>query len=349
MRGTVAGTIFALMGLMHGALAQPAPAPATTPAPAVPRIDLKLFETAEIDRSKGCTFVLWQDNRDPDKDRYAYAFAETLGRNHVRENARIRVGSETLTFRRIAVGGAKEFGYKSFPYQLYKMDKEDSFLILDLKLQDEPGEVVDVTSGTLTIVRPKLPPFAVSVKGNAGCNTPAASASAPPPQKAPAIEPPGMFEKYAVRPASVPANLKRNAKQKFQCSDKAMSGTFNGYQMSEESALWEIPCEYYAGQMTYVYALVHVLDPATQHTFRTFDAPKGTSRIGLPGTLFGPVWDLKTRTVTSITLEGANDCGIYERHQVTNEGTFALVEFREKTMCDGKKMPPKDFPLIFRR
>lgn len=341
MRRWLAAAFCAVAGVSTGALAQT--------APVTPKIDLKLFETAEVDRSKGCTFVLWQDNRSPDKDRYAYAFAETLGRNHVREASRVKVGSEVLTFRRVAVGGAKEFGYKTFPYQLYKMDKEDSFLILDLKLEDEPGEVVDVTGGTLTIVRPKLPPFALSVKGNAGCNTPAAAGKSVAPAKSNAADVPGMFEKYAVRPATVPAAVKRAAKQKFQCADKAMAGPVNGYQMSEESALWEIPCELNGGQMAHIYAHVYIPDPASQYTFRTFEAPKGKSRIGTPDTLAGPVWDLKTRTVTSVTLEGVGDCGIYERHRVTSEGAFTLVEFREKTKCDGKKMPPKDFPLVFRQ
>jgi hypothetical protein len=332
------------------ALAQTAPA-------VTAKIDLKLFEKAEVDRSKGCTFVLWQKDRDPDKDRYAYSFAETLGKNHTRENARIKVGSDVLTFRRIAVGGAKEFGYKTFPYALYKMEKEESFLIMDLKLEDTPGEVLDVTGGTMTIVRSKLPPFIAEVKGNAGCNTPAAAASvprapAPPPApaRAPAIEPPAMFEKYSVRAASVPAKLRGEAVKSIGCNDKLTRLPVVGYSLSEESAIWEITCnEYAGGTPSTIFALVYTPDPARQYTILKPDIPKGKNRQGHLAELLDVKWDMKTRIVTASYTEGESQCGMFERHQLSADGTFVLLEYREKTQCEGKPMKPAEFPLVYRR
>jgi hypothetical protein len=341
-------------------------APALAQAPAAPaKIDLKLFERAEIDRTKGCTFVLWQDDRDPDKDRFAYVFAETLGRNHVRENARVKIGDTVLTFRRIAVGGAKEFGYKTFPSALYKMDKEDSFLIMDLKLEDSPGEVLDVVGGTMTVIRPKLPPFIAEVKGNAGCNTPAA-ASAPSPapaarapapapapapaSRAPAIEPPAMFEKYAVRPAAVPARLRNEAIKTIGCNDKLTRLPVVGYSLSEESAIWEITCNEYAGDTpSKIFALVYTPDPGKQFKIITPDIPKGKTRQGHVAELLDAKWDMRTRIVTAVYAEGDNNCGMYERHQLANDGSLVLLEYREKTNCDGKSMKPSEFPLVYRR
>lgn len=330
--------------------------PASAPAPA--KIDLKLFEKAEIDRSKGCTFVLWQGNRDPEKDRYAYAFAETLGRNHARENARVKIGNDVLTFRRIAVGGAKEYGYKTFPYALYKAEKSESFLILDLKLEDSPGEVLDIDGGTMTVIRPGLPPFVADVKGNAGCNTPAA---APAPQKAaappapasrlPPLEPPGVFERYSLQPNAIPAKIRNDATKRFGCDDKIMRQGGAGYSLSEESALWELSCQSYAGgAVSKVYALVYTLDPAKQYTFQVPDIPKGKTRQGHLAELMAPKWEVKTRIVTASYTEGnGSDCGVYERHQLTADGTLALIEYREKTICDGKSMKPSEFPLVYRR
>lgn len=335
-------------------------------APAAPaRIDLKLFERGEIDRSKGCSFVLWQNDRDPDKDRFAYVFAETLGRNHVRENARVKIGDTVLTFRRIAVGGAREFGYKTFPSALYKMEKEESFLIMDLKLEDSPGEVVDVVGGTMTVIRPKLPPFTAEVKGNAGCNTPAAAAApapapaahaaatppAPAPAaRAPAIEPPALFEKYAVRPAAVPARLREQAIKTIGCNDKLTRLPVVGYSLSEESAIWEITCNEYAGDVpSKIFALVYTPDPAKQFTIIRPDIPKGKTRQGHVAELLDAKWDMRTRIVTAVYAEGDNNCGMYERHQLASDGSFVLLEYREKPNCDGKSMKPSEFPLVYRR
>jgi len=335
-------------------------------APAAPaKIDLKLFDRAEIDRSKGCTFVLWQDDRDPDKDRYAHLFIETLGRNHVRENARVKIGDTVLSFRRIAVGGAKEFGYKTFPSALYKMDTEESFLIMNLKLEDSPGEVVDVVGGTMTVIRPKLPPFTAEVKGNAGCNTPAAAAPAPkaqapapataavapaPASRAPAIAPPAMFEKYPVRPASVPARLRNEAIKSIGCNDKLTRLPIVGYSLSEESAIWEITCNEYAGDVpSKIFALVYTPDPGKQFTILKPPIPKGKQRQGNLAELLDVKWDMRARIVTASYTEGDGACGMYERHQLAEDGNFVLLEYREKVDCGGKPMKASEFPLVFRR
>ncbi len=205
------------LALAMPAFAQTAPAPA---APSAPKVDLKLFERAEVDRSKGCSFALWQSNRDPEKDRYAYIFVENIGRNSVRENARIKVGNDVLTFKRIAVGGAQEFGSKTFPYALYKADKDASFLILDLKLDVAPGEILEAQGGSMTVIRPGLPPFVAEVKGALGCNIPnaapapaAPAAAAPKRSEAPAPQvekmggTPAMFQKYTVPGNKIPRGM----------------------------------------------------------------------------------------------------------------------------------------------
>ena len=357
MRPSVSGVA---APVVLAALLFEAPALAQAPAaPAAAKIDLKLFEKGEIDRSKGCSFVLWQADRDPEKDRYAYAFVETLGRNHMRENARIKVGSDVLTFRRVAVGGAKEFGYKTFPSALYKADKDASYLIFDLKLADEPGEVTEVEGGTMTVVRPRHPPFVMTVKGNAGCNTPAA---APPPQKRAAVPAPvqpasgpltrpALFERYKVPGNKIPRGMIALAEQKMGCMQEVMRSLgATGYSMSEESALWEISCDTFAYQSVSVFAIVYTPDPAKQFEFLIFDGPKGKVRSTDANQLMSPSWDLKSRIVTGLSKgRAAGDCGTLERHQVGEDGQFTLIEYREKSACDGKMVPPAQWPLIYRR
>jgi len=138
------------------------------------RIDLNLFEKSEIDRSQGCSVALWQDDRDPDKDKYAYLFAESLsGKNHTRQPARIKIGKEVMTLSRVATGG-RTTGFDLYEYQLYKMPTENEFVVMNLKLADEAGESVDVLSGGMILIMKGKPVFRATVKGNAGCATAAA-------------------------------------------------------------------------------------------------------------------------------------------------------------------------------
>ena len=148
------------------------------------KIDLKLFDKAEVDRSKGCSVALWQANRDPDKDRYAFIFAEALtGQNNARQPARIKIGDQVLSLTRVAVGG-KAGGYGLHPYQLYRLAQGDGYAVLELKLGEIEGEAVEIESGSLVLSLPGKQQFKASVKGGAGCMTAAAPPPPAPPQQA---------------------------------------------------------------------------------------------------------------------------------------------------------------------
>ncbi len=338
-----------------GPLAAQTPPPAQAPAPAKPdetKLDLKLFDKAEVDRSKGCSVALWQANRDPDKDRYAFIFSEALsGQNHARQPARIKVGERILTLTRVAIGG-KVGGYGLYPYQLYKLGADDGFVVLDLKLGEIEGEAVEIESGTLTVSMAGKQQARVPVKGGAGCMT--APAAAPPPAAPPAAAAApagldGIFSRYAVRPAQIPRSLPATLKGRFGCDPDMLKSGVTGFQMSEESAIWELPCQRFNIQANAVYALVYLPEPAQNLRFLSFKAPPGKKRTSAPAELMSPEWDVKTRTVTGTALGRSDgDCGVYERHRVGADGEFVLVEYREKVACDGKTTKPEQFPLVYR-
>lgn len=361
--------LFCLADLATANAQSTAPAPATAPAP-LPKIELKLFDKAEVDRSKGCSVVLWQDDRDPDKDRYAYLFVEPLGPNHARTVARVKIGNEVLMFTRIAVGG-RAFGYGLHPWQTYQRGNETSYLLLSLKLEDEPGEIVDIVEGRMTVIQPGKPPFVATVKGNAGCNTPAApaapaparrgeapspipvapSAARPPaPSSAPPVPAvPAMFEKHAVPGSRLPRGMIGVAVQRMGCEEAVMRKGATGYYLSEESSLWEIPCARFAYQASSVFAIVYTPEPSKNFTYVMFDGPKGRVRTTEANQLMSPRWDVARRIVTGISLgRGAGDCGVYERHRLGEDGQFTLIEYRVKETCDGVATKPETFPLIFR-
>jgi len=348
------------------ALAQD-PVPAT-PAPAAAPIDLKLFEKTEVDRSKGCSLGLWQANRDPDKDNFAYVFLENMvGQNHVRQPARIKIGYAVVNLTRVSTGGRNN-GYALYEFQLYKMPGEDQFVVLELKLGELEGEAVEVTGGTMSIIMNGKPVFRSSVKGGAGCMGPPVAASAAPrpvPSPAPAPAPAqaarpaqpaepavafhaGPFERRPIDRQLVARELKASARKQFGCEDRLMNANVIGFDMSEESAIWEIPCQSFAYQASSVFAKVYTPAPGKEHEFLSFQGPRGRKRPTEPGVLLNATWNVRARTVTSISLgRAAGDCGVLERHRVTEEGTFRLIEYREKTECDGKVVKPENFPLVY--
>lgn len=307
----------------------------------VPEVDLKLFDKADVDLSRGCSVALWQANRDPAQDRFAYLFVEMLsGPAHARQPARMKIADQVVTLRRIATGG-KTNGYDLDQYQLYKLPGEADYVVLDLRLGELEGEAVSVEKGsTVNVIMRGRQVFRAQVLGGAGCATPAAV-----PASRPAVA--GALRRYDVKAPS--RAVTAAARAKFECDPEFMASGITGFQLSEEAAVWEIPCQRFATQATAVYALVYLPDPGRQFQFLPFQEPKGHKRTGQPFTLISPEWDLGRRMVTSIAYgRGAGDCGVLERHRLGADGTFSLVEYREKARCDGKPAKPEEYPLVFR-
>ncbi len=131
-------------------------------------IDLKLFEKSQVDLQNSCSVTLWQANKDRDTDKFAYIFIEKMDKKQVRQPARILIGKDIVTLRRIATGGKKS-GYDLYEYQLYRMAADHSYVVLQLKLGPVEGEAVEIESGYMTVIQPGKLPARVSVKGGAGC------------------------------------------------------------------------------------------------------------------------------------------------------------------------------------
>ncbi len=319
-----------------------------------PAVDLKMFSTEEADRSKGCSVALWQADRDPARDKFAVLFHEVLI-GQTRAPARIKVGDAVLTLQRVATGGATS-GYGLAAYQLYRTTTGDDYVILNLTLGAVEGEAVSVEGGTMTVVMRGRQVFRASVKGGAGCAAApvtkpvAAAPAAKPVAAAPPSQPGGAFRQYQVRMTTVPPAFLQAVEKKYDCDMDFMKSEIIGFQLSEESAIWQVRCMRAAYQTTAVYALVYLPAPATNLRFLGFQQPPGHRRTGEAGVLIDPEWNVATRTVTSVALgRGAGDCGVLERHRVSADGTFALVEYREKDKCDGRRMAPEAFPKIYPR
>lgn len=342
----------ALCGLM-ATIVTMGPVSAQTAAPAAAsadtKIELNLFSKEEVDRSKGCSVVLWQSNRDPEKDRYAHIFQEKLGADHARQPARIKIGEKIVSLRRVATGG-KTTGYKLFESQLYKMEGEDGFAVLDLKLAPEEGEAIEISDGTMVITQPGKISRTISVKGSAGCFTPAAAASTVSTRpNSPPVAPSAPANAARGRPVAaktMPAAMLRDLKSKAGCNSPVMTSGVVAHDLTEEASLWEIPCELFAYQATSAFAIVHN-GFESQYTLMTFKAPPGVKRDGAYG-LMGANWSARTKTLVGVWRGRADgDCGTYEVHRL-EDTSFSLREYRDKPNCDGKGNDPSKFPLVFK-
>ena len=147
-------------------------------------IDLRLFPSSEIAGNRGCSVLLWQSDRDPAKDKFAYLFNESLlGQNHVRHSTRIKIGGDVKSLKRVATGGITT-GFGVFEYQLYQLPEPNEFVVLELQLADKKLGSVEIGAGKLTVILEGKPIFRVAVKGKAGCMPP--DAAVPPAKDNPA-------------------------------------------------------------------------------------------------------------------------------------------------------------------
>lgn len=66
-------------------------------------------------------------------------------------------------------------------------------------------------------------------------------------------------------------------------------------------------------------------------------------------TLINPQFDAQSGTLTSTTYSSpAYDCGVFEKFRyVPEQDFFELIEYREKTDCDGVTGLPENFPLVW--
>jgi hypothetical protein len=299
------------------------------------KIDLKLLGLQDV-AGAGCSLALWQANRDPVKDRYAVAFVERFAADRTRQPATMKIGDGIVEFRRVATGG-REKDFKTFEYQLYKSVKDDYTAILDIRFDDAAGSAVQVKSGSVELVTPGKLPFRVAVKGALSCAAVAPTAS----------DDASIFQRYEIRPNLVPRALIADAQKRFGCKpEMAARVGITAYQLSEESGLWEIPCDSFAYSASSVIANVHVERPA-EYQFIDFKAPPGRKRDE-PFVLLNGKWNEKARTVASYAPgRGQGDCGTYEIHKIV-DARAQLVEFREKKECDGRAIPPEQWPIVYR-
>ncbi|WP_299472907.1 DUF1176 domain-containing protein [uncultured Roseibium sp.] len=108
---------------------------------------------------------------------------------------------------------------------------------------------------------------------------------------------------------------------------------------------WIVPCTVADANVPY-YMAVHIPFNPSLDEWKEFETPPDFNQPNhaLVNNLF---YDPDTGQVTGTTYYSPNfDCGAYERHEVMAEsGDYELVEYLEKSDCDGVFGPPEGWPL----
>ncbi|POF29741.1 DUF1176 domain-containing protein [Roseibium marinum] len=108
---------------------------------------------------------------------------------------------------------------------------------------------------------------------------------------------------------------------------------------------WVVPCQMADANVPYFLAIHIPFNPSLDE-WKEFETPPGFNQPNhaLVNNLF---YDPSTGQVTGTTYYGPGyDCGAFERHEMEAEsGDYILIEYREKSACDGVTGPPEGWPL----
>lgn len=311
-------------------------------------IDLRLFGKDRLDGFDGCRLALWQHNRDPETDRFAFVLFQPFGGDGAPLPAWMKIGDDVIELEPVASGGDAGGGLAE--YQVFKDTTSGAFALVDIATAQDAGGGMEIADGRLTLVMNGKLPFRIKVRGFSGCPAGvSAGASADGPQgDGISLGAAQEFSGLRFVPQAILANLK--AQLVDLCDFDNTPGAGAVYAISDAMSLWQIPCLLGAYQGSSVFVAAFNDNPE-QHVLLSFAGPpgEGTDRFDI----ISPTIDPATGILSSHALaRGAGDCGVFERHRlVAVEGEaveFQLIEYREKTECDGVATAPEAYPEVFR-
>lgn len=331
------------------------------------KINLRLFGKSVLDGYQGCSFALWQRNRNPQKDKFAYVFYVRFHDSQPMA-ALVKIGKTILALDKVEIG-IKDSGL-SDKFQLYRDQKKTTTLLIEIIQETRVGDNTNVSKARLTFIQPNKYPFSMTVKGGFRCQTSgddsgASSEEQPKPVK--------KLAKKAGKRAYLPPNLDSNAvrlgrKENFNqlsevprhvqrvvrdngeaCNLDNVPGAGSKYAISDAMTLWVMPCDLFASNSSVM--LVTALN-GTKHAIG-LEIPKRPGRSGEPGyDMLWPVFHPRSGVVVVSAMGRQGDCGTVEYYQlIVAEGEsveLKLLEVREKSDCNGVKVRPENLPLVYR-
>ncbi|MEM7429607.1 MAG: hypothetical protein AAF441_26340 [Pseudomonadota bacterium] len=349
----MARILFALIWLI--VLAAAAHADETT------ELDIRLLAKDSLKTSDGCSFGVWQSNRDPAKDKYAYVLYRGFHDAHPLP-ALVKIGKKVIELEKVDPG--LEGSTVTDKLQLFhSSDRELTVLLEVLKSSFARYDTI-IDKARLTFIQRGKLPFVMTVKGAMSCtgsgNDAAASdaADAEPASSGPVL--PANLDPNGIKLGKgrdfsslkkIPAHIARLAADLGESCDVASTpGAGASYPISDAMTLWQLPCALYASNASSVFATA--LNGTPHAILLEVPDPKAESG-GEPGyDILNAVVTPGKGLITSTNINAAGNCGsvdIFQLVEADGESVeLKLLETRHKEDCKGPAMEPHQFPLTYR-
>lgn len=314
-------------------------------------LDLKLFGKNVIEDYNGCRFALWQQNRDPETDKFAYIFFAPFNDGEVLPGW-MKIGDKVYEFER-QDEASKEGLFDA--YQVYKSSDDTFSLIMEIKAHSSEGDVDFISEARITLIEDDKFPFSSSkLEGHIFCPQNYESSDAETASAQYGTLDGDAISLYGKRDHdsfnAVPTPIIRYVrKELIDCDLDNVPEYATSYKISEAMTLWEIPCTLYARNASSVFVTA-LNDNPDFFVALTAKAPPGldqNDRFDILNATVSP----EAAIITSHNVSVGQDCGTYEVHQLRAvEGEaieLLLAEYRDKPDCDGIASEVENFPLVY--
>lgn len=321
-------------------------------------IPLKLFGKEDIEQGiTRCRFSIWQGNRDPEADRYAYLLHANMDEGDASLGpARLKIGKTVHTLYELVSGGEPIDGMA--PQFLFATKDRKVTVHVELEEVSFSGEQFLIDDASLTVFQSGKVPFVANAKGVSGCSSQGTAAAKAETSSAsvadgiPAGIPIGQ-ETYLNDSSEVPYVLTQLMEQ--YASDDCDVGGYSPwagarYVINENYLLWQLPCFSGAYQGSGVFAVTQ--NPARDWgdllTLPNPPSLEGNQNYAaMNADVDGPNGLIKTTELN----RGVGDCGVYQVFRLIDGPgevlELELMQFREKTNCDGNATAPESWPLAY--
>lgn len=331
------------------------------PADDTDKLNIRLLAKSTLKTSDGCAFGLWQSDRDPAKDKYAYVLYRGFHDSQPLP-ALVKVGKQLIELEKADPG--LEGSTVTDKLQLFHSpDRELSVLLEVLKSSFDRYDTI-IDKARLTFIQRGKLPFIMTVKGAMSCSgggSDAAASDAASAESASAgpvlptnLDPNGIKlgkGKPFNSLSDIPAHIARLAIDLGEACDVSnTSGAGMSYAISDAMTLWELPCALYASNASSVFATA--LNGTPHAILLEVPDPKAPNSNEPTNDILNAVVTAGKGLITSSNINAAGNCGSVDHYQLVEaEGEsieLKLLESRGKQDCKGPALKPHQFPLIYR-
>lgn len=326
------------------------------------KLDMRLLPKSAVKTSDGCSFALWQKDRDPKTDKFAHAFYVGFHDGQPLP-ALIKIGKALVEVEKIDPG----FDTSSVTdkVQLFRSADKKTTVVLELLEVKTEGDRTLVDAARLTFIQREKLPFVMTAKGGFACEkqtgsadddrpVPERPAATPSAQLPPNLDPNGLklgAGKSFAALSGVPGHIAKLVADTGEACDVANTpGAGTSYSISDAMTLWKLPCALYASNSSSVFAVA--LNGTPHATLLEIPTQPGQAAGAPSYDVLNAEIHAQHGLLISSNINGAGNCGSLDTYQLVEADgesvEFKLLERREKSECSGPSLQPEHFPLTYR-